>query len=85
MRGGDTDTNAAICGALSGSVYGLKAIPDQWLDALQNCRPAQKDRQVRHPRPKCFWPEDVLDLAEKLINQDLNTVNYLRDGVSGLF
>ena len=29
MRGGDTDTNAAICGALLGAVYGLDAIPAQ--------------------------------------------------------
>ncbi len=27
MRGGDADTNAAICGALLGAVYGLNAIP----------------------------------------------------------
>ncbi len=32
MRGGDTDTNAAICGALLGAVYGLDAIPVQWVD-----------------------------------------------------
>lgn len=30
MRGGDTDTNAAICGALLGAVYGRDAIPAQW-------------------------------------------------------
>ena len=29
MRGGDTDTNAAICGALLGAVWGRNAIPDQ--------------------------------------------------------
>ncbi|QEP41928.1 ADP-ribosylglycohydrolase family protein [Ectothiorhodospiraceae bacterium BW-2] len=27
MQGGDTDTNAAICGALLGAVYGLEAVP----------------------------------------------------------
>ena len=27
MRGGDTDTNAAICGALLGAVYGRETIP----------------------------------------------------------
>ena len=27
MRGGDTDTNAAICGALVGAVYGLSVCP----------------------------------------------------------
>lgn len=29
--GGDTDTNAAICGALLGALYGAKAIPRKWL------------------------------------------------------
>jgi ADP-ribosylglycohydrolase len=29
MRGGDTDTNAAICGALLGAVCGRDAIPEQ--------------------------------------------------------
>ena len=31
MRGGDTDTNAAICGALLGAVHGLKTIPERWV------------------------------------------------------
>ncbi len=39
MRGGDTDTNAAICGALLGAVYGLDAVPAQWLDCILNWRP----------------------------------------------
>ena len=32
MRGGDTDTNAAICGALLGAIYGIESMPSQWLD-----------------------------------------------------
>src|ERR1019366_8181221 len=32
MCGGDTDTNAAICGALLGAVYGREALPKQWVD-----------------------------------------------------
>jgi len=67
MRGGDTDTNAAICGALLGAVCGREAIPAQWLDSLQNCRPEAGHPRVRHPRPECFWPVDVLELAELLI------------------
>ena len=66
MRGGDTDTNAAICGAMLGAVYGKEAIPIQWLDSLQNCRPEAGLPHVRHPRPKCFWPIDALELAQKL-------------------
>jgi hypothetical protein len=64
MRGGDTDTNAAICGALLGAVSGREAIPAQWLDSLQNCRPEAGHPRVRHQRPECFWPVDVLDLAK---------------------
>ncbi|MCL4735256.1 MAG: ADP-ribosylglycohydrolase family protein, partial [Candidatus Omnitrophica bacterium] len=54
MRGGDTDTNAAICGALLGAVYGRNAIPGQWVESLLNCRPAAGLPNVRHPRPGCF-------------------------------
>jgi ADP-ribosylglycohydrolase len=69
MRGGDTDTNAAISGALLGAVCGREAIPAQWLDCLQNCRPEAGHPRVRHPRPKCFWPVDVLELAERLMEK----------------
>jgi ADP-ribosylglycohydrolase len=68
MRGGDTDTNAAICGALLGAVYGRDAIPDQWVESLLKCRPAAGQPHVRHPRPECFWPADALKLAERLVS-----------------
>ena len=67
MRGGDTDTNAAICGALLGAVYGRDAIPDQWAGRLLNCRPEAGRPNVYRPRPKCFWPVDALELAGRLI------------------
>jgi ADP-ribosyl-[dinitrogen reductase] hydrolase len=69
MRGGDTDTNAAICGALLGAVYGRDAIPGQWIEALLNCRPEAGKAHVHRPRPECFWPGDVLTLAEQLIRR----------------
>jgi hypothetical protein len=68
-HGGDTDTNAAICGALLGTVCGREAIPAQWLDSLQNCRPEAGHPRVRHPRPECFWPVDALELAERLVTE----------------
>jgi ADP-ribosyl-[dinitrogen reductase] hydrolase len=68
MRGGDTDTNAAICGALLGAVYGRDSIPDQWVKCLLNCRPAAGRPNVHHPRPECFWPVDALELAERLVS-----------------
>ena len=68
MRGGDTDTNAAICGALLGAVYGRSAVPDRWVQTLLKCRPAAGQPNVHHPRPECFWPVDALELAEQLLN-----------------
>lgn len=66
MRGGDTDTNAAICGALIGAVYGRQAVPQRWVETLINCRPTPGVPHVERPRPECFWPVDALELAEKL-------------------
>jgi ADP-ribosylglycohydrolase len=68
MGGGDTDTNAAICGALLGAVCGREEIPAQWIDCLQNCRPEAGHPRVRRPRPECFWPGDALELAAELVN-----------------
>ena len=67
MRGGDTDTNAAICGALLGAVSGRNAIPVQWSECVLNCRPMAGKPHVHRPRPECFWPVDALDLAERLV------------------
>lgn len=69
MQGGDTDTNAAICGALLGAVYGIDAIPQQWKNCILNCRPQAGKENVYRPRPKCFWPVDALQLAEHLIEK----------------
>jgi ADP-ribosyl-[dinitrogen reductase] hydrolase len=66
-RGGDTDTNAAICGALLGSVYGRDAIPSQWIECLNQCRPERGRPNVRRPRPRCFWPIDASKIADRLI------------------
>ena len=43
--GGDTDTVAAIAGALAGSVTGDRGIPEDWIDGL-----ADWPRKVRHLR-----------------------------------
>lgn len=67
MRGGDTDTNAAICGAILGAIYGREAVPASWVQTLLNCRPRAGQPQVRHPRPECFWPIDALELAQRLL------------------
>jgi ADP-ribosyl-[dinitrogen reductase] hydrolase len=33
--GGDTSTIGAVCGAMAGACYGLKAIPDRWASAIE--------------------------------------------------
>jgi hypothetical protein len=66
MRGGDTDTNAAICGALLGAAHGLDALPNRWKSVILDCRPLKLRSGIAHPRPRCFWPVDALELATAL-------------------
>jgi len=68
MAGGDTDTNAAIAGALLGAVHGRDAIPHAWRQMVLTCRPLAGLPSVRHPRPRAFWPVDLLELAERLLS-----------------
>ncbi|MSP91144.1 MAG: ADP-ribosylation/Crystallin J1 [Myxococcales bacterium] len=63
-QGGDTDTNAAIAGALLGAVYGRDAVPLQWRQMVLSCRPLPGSGQ---PRPRWLWPVDALMLAERLV------------------
>jgi ADP-ribosyl-[dinitrogen reductase] hydrolase len=51
MRGGDTGTNAAICGALLGAVYGRNAVPGQWVESVLKCRPSAEERRCAIPGP----------------------------------
>ena len=64
--GGDTDTNAAIAGALFGAVCGVDELPNEWVTTVIECRPSRR-WGVKHPRPKEFWPSDALELAAKLL------------------
>ena len=72
-RGGDSDTNGAIVGALVGAVYGREGLPLQWRTAVLTCRPLRATDfgfpaiPVHKPRPRQFWPVDVLVLAERLL------------------
>lgn len=69
-QGGDTDTNACIAGALLGAVHGKAKMPDRWLAVLRRCEPtveACAAAGVGRPRPREYWPTDVLELAEKLL------------------
>jgi ADP-ribosylglycohydrolase len=65
-RGGDTDTNAAIAGALLGAHHGREKIPARWILPVLACRPLAEAGALR-PRPVEYWPDDVLELAEALL------------------
>ncbi len=67
--GGDTDTNAAIVGALLGAVHGLRAFPRTWVDTVLACRPAAGAPGVQRPRPEPYWPVDALELAARLLEE----------------
>ena len=66
-RGGDSDTNAAICGGLLGSVYGVAALPERWVSTVLNCRPSVSEPLAMQKRPEKYWPVDALDLADQLL------------------
>lgn len=60
MRGGDTDTNGAIVGALMGSLLGAENIPLQWRGTVLSCKP---DDLSPTPRPERYWARQGYDLA----------------------
>jgi ADP-ribosylglycohydrolase len=64
--GGDTDTNAAIAGALLGAADGRAAFPPRWVLPVLTCRP-DSGLGVARPRPEEYWPDDLPDLAEALL------------------
>jgi len=64
-RGGDTDTNAAIAGALLGAVQGREAVPAQWRSMVLSCRPLPP--RAQRTRPRAYWPVDVMEIAERLL------------------
>jgi hypothetical protein len=66
--GGDTDTNAAIAGALLGALHGRAAFPSRWIYPVLACRPLAEASAPR-PRPMSYWPDDVLEVAEALLEK----------------
>lgn len=62
-RGGDTDTNAAIAGALLGTRDGVGAIPLAWRQRVLSCRPIAGTGQ---PRPELYWTDRLMELTEAL-------------------
>ncbi|MFJ9869592.1 ADP-ribosylglycohydrolase family protein [Streptomyces sp. NPDC101165] len=56
--GGDTDTVAAVAGALAGAVYGIDAVPERWTELLHVPLPGFGDRVLR--------ARELTDLAQRL-------------------
>jgi ADP-ribosylglycohydrolase len=67
--GGDTDTNAAIVGALLGAATGRRAWPVSMSLPVLTCRPDAGLAGVARPRPEEYWPDDLIDLAEALLSR----------------
>ena len=71
--GGDTDTTAAIAGALLGAAHGRDAVPAQWRRMILTCRPAMMSAnpgpapRIIRPRPAAFWPADAFAIAQRLL------------------
>ena len=62
-RGGDTDTNAAIAGALLGTTFGFSAIPIDWSTCVLNVKGNKRNKQ---------YPEsathDLIEVAFRLLS-----------------
>ncbi len=69
--GGDTDTNAAVTGALLGAAWGRAALPVRWVMPVLTCRP-DPGLAVARPRPDIYWTDDLIDLAEALLTRREN-------------
>ena len=64
-RGGDTDTNGCIAGALLGAYYGFHNIPKQWTHAVK----------IKNPRTKDYPEIDQSDLDTDI--RDLISVMHI--------
>lgn len=64
--GGDTDTNAAIAGALFGAMSGEEAFPLPWVRAVMECRPSNSNPDAWRPRPEWLWPRNLIAIVESV-------------------
>ena len=67
MQGGDTDSNAAVCGALLGAVYGESNIPKEWIEVVMACKPRFNVPVYKVARPDVYWPQNIVRLAPRLV------------------
>ncbi len=64
--GGDAGSNTVIVAAVFGAIGGIDQVPQEWRDALKNCRPQDGVTGVEQPRDEMFWPVDAELLAQQL-------------------
>jgi ADP-ribosyl-[dinitrogen reductase] hydrolase len=69
LRGGDTDTNACITGALLGAAQGITALNTQHVLLIASCR---AHPGTRCPRPAEYWPDDAGALAAALVSDRID-------------
>lgn len=65
--GGDTDTNAAIAGALLGARFGASSIPASIRNEIRSARAINGLGFVEVPRPIQYWPVDLEAITERLL------------------
>lgn len=66
-QGGDTGSYAAVAAALVGAIHGISSVHQDWVDAMQHCKPQEGVTGVDQPRPEAVWPTDAAELAKKLV------------------
>ncbi|KAL3662491.1 hypothetical protein V7S43_012346 [Phytophthora oleae] len=67
LKGGDTDTNAAIVGGLIGALHGVQAIPPRMREDVL-AFDASKPATTRHPRPVEYRGALVTMLVDQLLS-----------------
>lgn len=82
LSGGDTDTNAAIAGAMYGAFCGMSGFSKSWKNTIMQCMPAMShvesdryDNFTAHPRPVYYWPSQLMLKGETLIELSDNDSN----------
>lgn len=48
LMGGDTDSRAAVVGAMAGTYYGLEGIPEEWIEQVEDSKKLQEMDQLLH-------------------------------------
>lgn len=72
-QGGDTDTNACICGGILGAMLGFQAIPGEMVKKLLHCKYQKKKR------PDFLHPNNLFQIIDKIMGNCIETLIYSDD------